>query len=43
MWAIQARAAIHHRGFVTLSRNRTSAVRSSAEPIFCSGILVPGV
>ena len=29
--------------FVAFSRNSTSALRSSAEPIVCSGILVPGV
>jgi hypothetical protein len=29
--------------FVTFSKNSTSALRSSAEPIVCSGILVPGV
>lgn len=29
--------------FVTLSIKSTKALRSSAEPIFCSGILVPGV
>jgi hypothetical protein len=29
--------------FVAFSKNRTSAARSSAEPICCSGILVPGV
>lgn len=28
---------------VAFSRNFTSALRSSAEPILCSGILVPGV
>jgi hypothetical protein len=28
---------------VAFSRNFTSAARSSAEPICCSGILVPGV
>ena len=30
-------------GLVARSRNRTSAARSSAEPMRCSGILVPGV
>ena len=29
--------------FVAFARNSTSALRSSGEPIFCSGILVPGV
>ncbi len=29
--------------FVVFAKNSTSAWRSSAEPIFCSGILVPGV
>ena len=29
--------------FVAFSRNFTSAARSSAEPMVCSGILVPGV
>ncbi len=32
-----------HFGFAAFCRNSTSALRSSAEPIFCSGILVPGV
>jgi len=31
------------RYFVAFSRNFTSADLSSAEPIVCSGILVPGV
>jgi hypothetical protein len=29
--------------FVALSRNFTSAARSAAAPMVCSGILVPGV
>jgi hypothetical protein len=32
-----------HLGVVAFSRNFTSAARSAAEPIFCSGIFVPGV
>src|SRR5690606_16414929 len=30
-------------GFVAVSRKSTSALRSSGEPMRCSGILVPGV
>ena len=34
---------LSHFFIAAFCRNSTSALRSSAEPIFCSGILVPGV
>ena len=41
----KARHATNERNYfaVAFSRNFTSASRSSAEPMVCSGILVPGV
>ena len=35
--------SLSHFFIVAFCRNSTSALRSSGEPIFCSGILVPGV
>ncbi len=39
----RARANESYFFVVTRPKNSTSALRSSSEPIFCSGILVPGV
>jgi hypothetical protein len=40
---MNADMAVSHGVLVAFSRNFTKAARSSAEPIRCSGILVPGV
>ena len=46
-WMLWLRAPRRDLGaayfFVARSKNRTSAARSSGEPMRCSGILVPGV
>jgi hypothetical protein len=43
MMGFARKRALNPSYLVAFSRNLTSAARSSAEPIVCSGILVPGV